>query len=182
MRSFVALPISQPDLADELYVTGQSLRLGRVVAQDNLHLTLAFLDDQPEAKLRELHEGLMDVSAPPLQLTFTGLDIFGGSRPRLAYAAVRPDSNLVALRDEIRNVARLAGINLNRERFVPHVTLVRFSRNDFPQGLQNLAHNLAAASSRALPSLHVEEFVLFQSRLFPDGPRYDRLAAYPLGD
>ncbi|MBR9844371.1 MAG: hypothetical protein GYB25_14515 [Rhodobacteraceae bacterium] len=44
------------------------LRVGRKPPEENLHLTLAFLDDQPEAVLSELHEALQAEALPEFSL------------------------------------------------------------------------------------------------------------------
>ncbi|WP_209507307.1 MULTISPECIES: 2'-5' RNA ligase family protein [unclassified Ruegeria] len=63
MRSFVAISLSGE--AKEDFARAQRvLTVGRPVLEDNLHLTLVFLDDQPEEILEALHEELLALSAP----------------------------------------------------------------------------------------------------------------------
>lgn len=178
MRSFAGLPL--PDAAlDTLERVQEGLTVGRHVAAENMHLTLAFLDDQPETVLQGLHQALSEISAPPLQLSFQGLDTFGGKRPRVLAAEVQKTPELAQLRDRVRSACRSAGIDLPRERFRPHVTLARFPRHLEAGQVEKIAQFLAGAAGFRL-ECEAERFTLFRSTLAPEGARYDVLAEYPL--
>ena len=59
---------------------------GRLVSEDNLHLTVSFLGDLDTALLDELHLNLSGLALPGDELTVTGLVTFGGRVPRLIAA------------------------------------------------------------------------------------------------
>ncbi|MEW2912677.1 RNA 2',3'-cyclic phosphodiesterase [Leisingera sp. JC11] len=178
MRSFVGLPL--PDAAlDALEHVQEGLTAGRHVPAGNMHLTLAFLDDQPEAVLQALHQVLAEISAPPVRLTFRGLDTYGGKLPRVLAAEVQKTPELSRLRDRVRAACRSAGIELSRERFRPHVTLGRFPRHLEAGQVEKIARYLAEASGFRL-ECEAESLALYQSTLAPDGARYDVLAEYRL--
>lgn len=177
MRAFVGLPLPDP-VADALDAVAQALPAGRTVDCHNLHLTLAFLDDQPEQLLEALHDRLaaLDWQAP--RIVVTHLDLFGGATPRLIAAAVARDPALDALRDKVRGAARHCGIDLPRERFRPHVTLARLRGRPAPDMLARLQ---AAAGTRldTVPPFSAHRLALFRSTLGPEGADYDILADYP---
>ncbi|MCB4457387.1 RNA 2',3'-cyclic phosphodiesterase [Leisingera sp. McT4-56] len=178
MRAFVGLPL--PDAAlDALERVQEGLTAGRHVPAENMHLTLAFLDDQPEAALQALHQMLAEISVPPLTLTFRGLDTFGGKLPRVLAAEVQKTPELTGLRGQIRGACRQAGVELPRERFRPHVTLARFPRHLEAGQVEKIARYLAEAADFRLECA-AEAFALFQSTLAPSGARYDVLAEYAL--
>lgn len=178
MRAFAGLPLPAAAL-DVLERVQEGLTVGRHVPAENMHLTLAFLDDQPEALLQALHQVLAEISAPPLQLTFRGLDTFGGKLPRVLAADVQKTPELSHLRGQIRSACRSAGIELPRERFRPHVTLARFPRHLEAGQVEKIARFLAGAAGFRL-ECEAEAFALYQSTLAPEGARYDVLAEYPL--
>ncbi|UWQ57514.1 RNA 2',3'-cyclic phosphodiesterase [Leisingera caerulea] len=178
MRAFLGLPL--PDAAlDALERVQEGLTVGRHVSAENMHLTLAFLDDQPEAALQALHQLLAEISTPPLTLSFRGLDTFGGKLPRVLAAEVQKTPELTQLRKRVRSACRDAGMDLSRERFRPHVTLVRFPRHLEAGQVEKIAQFLAGAAGFRL-DCEAESFALYQSTLAPDGARYDVLAEYPL--
>ncbi|MEM9795911.1 MAG: RNA 2',3'-cyclic phosphodiesterase [Pseudomonadota bacterium] len=178
MRAFVGLPVPEPWIAPLVRAQGRILG-GRVVPVEDLHLTLAFLDDQPEDRLEALHDGLEGLALPSIRLAPLAYVIFGAKRSRLVALDIAPDPALTALRDAVRGAARRAGIALPRERFRPHVTLVRFPASAppdpvrLPRALEGLgAPDLSVAMAGAV--------VLWSSRLTPEGPIYETLASYPM--
>lgn len=179
IRTFVAIALPR-DLRDALTALTAALGAGRAVARDNLHLTLAFLDDQPPATLTALDDRLRDIAAGSFEIRIRGLDTFGARRPRVVFASVRPCDALLGLRGKVRHAAREAGIALPRERFRPHVTLARFSPSAGPGALDRLGRFLSSHGDFALPPARVHAFTLFRSRLTGDGAEHEALARYPL--
>lgn len=178
IRAFVALPLPD-EVCAQLETLQAVLPDGRMVSPENLHVTLAFLDRQPDALLHELDLELAAIAAPALKLTLDGVGAFGVQPPRNAHAVVRPDPALDALRRKIEGAARGLGIVLPARRFVPHVTLVRYGSGwvDIPR----LERALAEAMVFRAGPFQVGEFVLYESVLGRDGPVYEPLARYPLG-
>ena len=178
MRSFIA--IAPPDhVRDALADLQAEAPVGRAVAWEKLHLTLAFLGDQPTDTLRELDATLARVDTPGFEAVITGLDVFGGRTPRILAALLRPDAALTALHDQVRRAARGAGCDLPRDRFRPHVTLLRFKHRLQTAESADLARFLSASGALRL-GFPVQSFGLYQSTLTPDGPVYAELAAYAL--
>ncbi|WP_243614463.1 RNA 2',3'-cyclic phosphodiesterase [Shimia aestuarii] len=180
MRAFLAL-----DLPEEMRAAVASLqdqlRVGRKPPTENLHLTLAFLDDQPEAVLAELHEALQGERLPEIHLALQGLELFGGARPRVLYAKGEGGAALVALHRTVRRVARDVGVELSRERFRPHVTLARFRRDMSEDEAVKLGQFMVRHGDWQFPEAPIAALCLFGSELHPDGAVHDVLAGYPLG-
>ncbi|MEL0437139.1 RNA 2',3'-cyclic phosphodiesterase [Phycobacter sp. K97] len=178
MRAFVGLPLPE-DALDGLDRLQQGIPVGRIVPAGNLHLTLAFLDEQPERVLHRLHQELQQIEAMPLSLCIKGLDLFGGGRPRILFAAVQPEPALARLRDQVRRAAERAEIDLPRERFRPHITLARFGRDMPEHQARRLGAFLQAHGDYAMPELPIDRMALYRSTLDADGARYEILADYP---
>lgn len=183
MRSFLAIDMPGP-IRSVLSDLQGGLRTGRPVPPENLHLTLRFLDDQPETALSDLHDRLQAVTRPGFELSLEGLGTFGGSPPRALFAGVAQSGPLLSLHAGVARALRQAGIILPRARFHPHVTLARFPRQPDPAGHGAQALALArflscAAGFRSAP-FRVRSFGLYQSRLTPQGAIHDALAVYPL--
>lgn len=179
MRAFVAIQLPDP-VIDALGPVQDALNMGRVVPSENLHITLAFLDDQPEMRLEALHEELECITVPAFDQKFDGVDTLGGTSPRIACAVMDNNATLRILRDKVRGAARNVDITLPRERFRPHVTLARFRRDMGHDQTLKLRDVLAGLGGLSLPTFEVTCFALIQSQLLPEGPRYETLASYPL--
>ncbi|KMK68768.1 RNA 2',3'-cyclic phosphodiesterase [Puniceibacterium sp. IMCC21224] len=179
MRCFLALPLPPSDAA-VLVALQNRLPVGRTVTEDNLHLTLVFLDDQPEDTLQDIHEAMETLHAPPVTLTLSGFETTGGKGGHAL--AVIGDGG-PALRDlQGRILSRLRGIGLqlDRRRFRPHVTLARLPAQLSPEGQDRMARFLTSEGTFSLPDIRITRFALYQSFLRRDGAEYEELASYPL--
>ena len=180
MRAFVAITL--PDDAHAALERIQAgLPVGRPVPADNLHLTLAFLDDQPEPALRDLHDALAEIAPPAIDLVIDGLGCFGGAEPRAVFANIRPSDGLTRLRRAVLGAARGVGMRIARERFHPHVTLARFRGVLSAGGQAQLQAFLGQHAHLTLGPFAAGEFSLFESVLRPKGAQHTELATYPLG-
>ncbi len=179
MRAFVSIEVSG-DVAGAIVHMQENLRVGRVVPEDNLHLTLAFLDDQPISALEALDEELSQLRMLPFDVSLKGLDVIGSGRGVRALTLMAEKvPSLLDLHDAVRRAARMAGITLERRRFQPHVTIARFGRNEPPSQPEKLQRFVSAYGNFFAGELSVEGFSLMRSTLTPDGPVYDELADYP---
>jgi RNA 2',3'-cyclic 3'-phosphodiesterase len=177
MRAFLALDIPD-DTAAALIRLQAGIPFGRPVPEDNLHLTLAFLEDAPEAALEDLHDLLTGLRMPPVEIGFTGIDSFTEGQRGLIFADVMRTEPLQALHDRISSLCRQAGLDLPRRRFRPHVTLMRASRRPDGPARDRLAASLGARPD--LPGFTARAVTLYRSTLGPRGAIHDPLAAYPL--
>jgi 2'-5' RNA ligase len=180
MRAFLALDLPE-EMRAAVAALQDRLRVGRKPPEENLHLTLAFLDDQPEAVLAELHEALQGERLPDVDLELRGLEMFGGARPRVLYLKGEGGAALGALHRTVRRVAQEVGIDLPRARFRPHVTLARFRRDMDEADAAKLGRFMATHGDVALPGVRIAQMGLYASMLTPEGAVHDMLAAYPLG-
>ncbi|MEM8732466.1 MAG: RNA 2',3'-cyclic phosphodiesterase [Pseudomonadota bacterium] len=179
MRAFVALDLPE-SWRDDLECLQVHLRTGRVVPAENLHLTLAFLGDVSEAVLEEIHESLDHVPKPGIRLRILGLDLFGSATaPRLVCAVVDDSQILRDLQSRVARLARSAGLDLERRRFRPHVTLARFGRTARADPMA-LSAFLADHGGFHLPETRFHAMGLYASTLRPDGAEYQALGIYPL--
>ncbi|WP_058283775.1 RNA 2',3'-cyclic phosphodiesterase [Ruegeria denitrificans] len=150
----------------------RTIPVGRPLPSENLHLTLAFLDDQSEQVLQALDDELLALSAEPFVITFTRLERFG----RVVAVGVNECEPLLALHRKVKAAARRAGIMLPRRRFRPHVTIARLksSRYETAQPVSGLC------PVTAVPDMQVTSLALFESILRPEGARHHVLAQYTL--
>ncbi|MCK0168905.1 RNA 2',3'-cyclic phosphodiesterase [Jannaschia sp. S6380] len=178
MRAFVGLPLPEAWIGPLIRAQGR-IAGGRKVDADDLHLTLAFLDEQPEARLEALHQDLEARALPAGDLHPLTYAALGSGRPRAVVLDLATDPGLTALRDAVRSACRAAGIDLPRERFRPHVTLVRFS-STAPGDADRLPDTLRRLNPPDLGVARATGAVLWSSQLRPDGPIYEALASYPV--
>jgi 2'-5' RNA ligase len=179
MRSFVALQVPE-ELTAPLLAVQAAIPEGRPVPPENLHLTLAFLGEVAEPALDLLISDLADRRLPSCRIVPRGLALYGGSDPKLLAVDMEPLPDLLDLQAQVVRAARAAGLDLKRERFRPHVTLVRFGRGLSAQGQAVLHRRLAEIGTPDLPDGLARQAALFASTLRPGGAEHEPLAVYRL--
>jgi 2'-5' RNA ligase len=178
MRSFLALTLPDPVRAALLRAQG-TLPTGRPVPEENLHLTLAFLGDVPDAVLEEIDVVLSSTRLAAPCISFGGLGTFAEMEQGLVFAEVLADDTLVHLQAKVTRIARAAGADLPRRRFRPHVTLMRANRQPKGPARDRLATTLGLRPD--IPGFTATRLALYQSRLGPRGAQHTILADYALG-
>ena len=122
MRLFIAIQLSNEmrsaltDAQSAMYDRGVR---GNYSPEENLHLTLAFIGEYPNAEA--VLDALRAVRFAPFRLTLDGVGCFGD----LWWAGVRESAPLTALARGVRRALAEAGIPYDRKRFSPHITLIR---------------------------------------------------------
>jgi 2'-5' RNA ligase len=143
------------------------------------HLTLLFLGDVPAAALGPLTAAVTPAVAatPPLTLQLAGAGRFGSRRrPAVCWAGVTGDvAELTALADRLATAARAVGLPVEDRPFRAHLTIGRWRAGQPADG--DLPARLAGHRGPVWPA---REVVLWRSHLGPN-PRYDRVAAWPVG-
>lgn len=179
MRAFVALTITEA-LRDYCMDLVEGLGIGVEIPEENLHLTLAFLGDQPRLVLEQVSAACAGLNLPLVRIELRSLAVLGGRSPSALVVLGEPGPELTALQAKVAQCARAAGVDLPRRRFKPHVTLARFGarmRGEDQRRLQHFMANSPVVSA----GCEAVEFALYRSTLRRDGARYDVLARYPLG-
>jgi RNA 2',3'-cyclic 3'-phosphodiesterase len=177
-RLFVALPVPE-EIADELAALQAGVPDARWQPAENLHVTLCFCDEVQGAAMRDLEEELGDIAGPRFALALAGVEQFSsGKQPRALVALVEKNQKLDWLQQKVATVARNCGIEIERRKFRPHVTLARF-----PAGAEtghHIAQFMASHSTFRSASWVAEHFSLYSSRRGRNGSNYTEEAAYHL--
>jgi 2'-5' RNA ligase len=140
---------------------------GRPTKPNLIHLTLAFVGDQPTSRVDTLRRLAGGIRARGFVLE---LDEIGGfRRTGIAWlGASTPPPDLSVLHDALAASLRTQGLPVDERPYTPHLTLARRS---------------ATALDRRLAQpvrWRVASFALVASELASRGPSYRTLAEYPL--
>ncbi len=148
----------------------------RWITPENYHLTLRFIGDIDERTANEVAGVLDFVERPSFSLTLTGLDQFGGKKPRALFASVQPSPVLIELQAEQERMMQRIGLPPEGRRFTPHVTLARLR----DASVIEVADYLATRGGFRPVTFPVSRFVLYSSRASQGGGPYIVEADYPL--
>jgi RNA 2',3'-cyclic 3'-phosphodiesterase len=176
MRLFVGLELPW-SLKERLSMLAGGLPGARWIPPANYHLTLRFIGETPGHRAEEIDHALSALRARRFFLTFAGVGTFHkAGRSTALWAGIERNPQLDLLQGKIETALQRVGLEPERRRFTPHVTLARLDNvpetklAGFVQG-----HNLF----RAEP-VPVEHFTLFSSRLGKEQSVYTAEVEYGL--
>lgn len=122
MRLFIAIQLSDPmkkalvNMMHELKKQGVE---GNYVPAQNLHMTLAFIGEYDDpARIKEV---ISRVPVPEFRMSLSDMGNFGN----ILWAGVKGNQNLKAYVKDLRSALDAEGIPFDRDKFVPHITLIR---------------------------------------------------------
>lgn len=175
MRLFVAVELPS-DVCDAVVTLCTGLKDVRWVAPRNMHLTLAFLGELDSVQGADLHAALNTLRFDPFDLQLAGVDCFE-SRGKVRVLWTGVDGGRVALchlQHKIMTALERAGLEPERRKFKPHVTLSYLNR--FPK--EKLLDYISENNRFKTESFKVSHFSLFQSHLTQHGAEYEVLERY----
>jgi 2'-5' RNA ligase len=181
MRLFVALEIPS-EVRKNLAALIESLRAvspqARWERPENLHVTLKFIGEVPEARLSDIRAALASVrSEHPITLDFRGLGFFPNEKhPRVFWAGIEASPNLKTLAANIDGATEKLGIPLEQRPFSPHLTLARFEPPRLPEKLRAA---IQESAGREFGSLRTTQFQLIESKLKRSGAEYTTVESFP---
>ena len=122
MRLFIAIRLSD-EMKKALVTCMHDLKKqgveGNYVPAQNLHMTLAFLGEYDDpAKVKEV---IRKVPLPEFRLALSEKGNFGN----ILWAGVKGNQKLKTYVKDLRAALAAEGIPFEKEKFVPHITLIR---------------------------------------------------------
>ena len=176
LRLFVALEL--PDAARAALVAfreeAADPEVWRPVADEALHLTLAFLGRRPAGDVTVVSSVLDDAAEAAPRLALAGGLLLPPRRARVLCASLEdPDGTLIDLQSRVSDELTAAGVYVPEKRpFRPHVTVARLRpRARAPRSVSQSPEPLEFAGG---------PLTLFESRLHPHGARYEPLTRVSL--
>ncbi len=178
MRIFVGL-----SLPDKIRKSLAELSLGlpgaRWVDDKNMHITLCFIGKVDSLLLQDIDNALADVRFSQFELELTNLGCFESRHmARTLWAGIAVSEPLGRLKSKVDRALALAGVELERSKFKPHVTIARLKKTP----ARTIIPYMETHSGFAKGPFTVDHFTLFRSHLGQTGANYEALAKYYLDD
>ena len=176
-RVFLSIDIDDEALLSRIaYVQslldGQSAKM-KLVERNNIHFTLRFLGDTPNAKIERIRNELSDIRYESFAIRIGGVGAFPStSRPRVIWVGVSDNAGRVEdLKLDIDD--RLGNLGYSRDRkFHAHATIARVravhNRNRTRENIEHLANE-------SVGTMTIDCFRMTKSTLTSSGPIYETL-------
>ena len=162
MRLFVALDLPWVLRERLAALAGSGIPGARWVPPDNYHLTLRFIGQTPGYRAEDIDTALSGLRARGFALTLSGLGTFEKSgRSTAIWVGAERNPQLDHLQNKIETALQRCGLEPERRRFQPHVTLARL--DNVPEGkLVSFvqAHNLFRAEPVPVEHFHAVQLAV----------------------
>lgn len=171
-RLFLAIEL-QEHIRNRLFEEAQEISRfadTRLVAEENIHITLKFLG---QTKEKDIIEGLKKLEFSAFDISIKGIGSFGGRSPRVVWAGcAKGEDEIVSLHNKIEE-----SLNSFQKdaRFSPHATIARIKNVADRLGLLGW---IESKSTREYGKFFCESFSLIESRLGREGPRYETVSVF----
>jgi RNA 2',3'-cyclic 3'-phosphodiesterase len=148
---------------------------------ENFHITIAFLGDTEEDKIKAINKMLKSdcERAGVFEIVIKGAGVFKNfNDPRILWAGIEPSEKLYHLYESVKSGLKDTGISLDERNFKPHLTLGRIKSI---QDCDTLKTIIDGYKNLELQKQVVNEVILYESLLFHSGPVYKPLGRFGLG-
>lgn len=177
MRLFVAIDLPRELRQRIAMMSGAGIPGARWVPPENYHITLRFIGETPAYRAEEIDHALTVMKARSFALTLAGVGTFAKSgRSTALWVGVERNERLDLLQSKIETALQRTGLEPERRRFAPHVSLAR---------LDNAAEGKLAAFVQAnnlfrADPVTIGHFTLFSSLLGKEQSVYTPEVEYAL--
>jgi len=136
---------------------------------EHMHLTLIFLGEIEKARIFEIQKICQNTGQgfQPFEITFLKLGAFPNiKRAHTLWVGIKDSDELTQLQKKLALGLKKAGFRIEERPFSPHLTLARFKKRE------NLKSQIADFENRKFGQMRVLGFNIFESELFPEGPKH----------
>ncbi|MBT2638425.1 RNA 2',3'-cyclic phosphodiesterase [Bacillus sp. ISL-39] len=147
------------------------------VHPQDLHITLAFLGNAPEAMIKAANEVLDLNNTPAFKLEINHLGTFGRKdSPRIFWAGLEKSTELNQIREMVFSACSAAGFTLETRPFSPHITMARKWAGEEAFKADQLD---AVNPFKKELTFQAERVVLYKTHL-GKSPKYEPITLFPL--
>ncbi|HUB50229.1 MAG TPA: RNA 2',3'-cyclic phosphodiesterase [Acetobacteraceae bacterium] len=178
MRLFVALDLPWELRQRVAMLANAGIPGAKWVPPENYHITLRFIGETPGYRAEEIDHALASLKARGFSLTLSGVGTFDRSgRSMSLWVGVERNPQLDHLQNKIETALQRVGLEPERRRFAPHVSLARLDNASEAKLVSFVqAHNLFRSDP-----VPIEHFTLFSSLLGKEQSVYTPEVEYALG-
>ena len=169
MRCFISIPVDEKIVEKIIEIQNQLKIPGvRLVAPENIHITLLFLGELSEREVENVKELLNKISFDCFEVYVKGVGAFPDKKYiKIMWVGIKSEK-LISLAKLIYNKFKI------KFEFVPHITIARIKKIS-PKNKNILIKILNKFDKIDFGNYVVEEIKLMKSILDKNGPQYSEL-------
>lgn len=172
MRTFIAIPVPK-EIREKIYKVSKEFEDEgiKLVEEENLHLTLAFLGELKEQRVEEVKREISKIKAKKFELSLKGVATFPGFLRVIFVNASSKANELETLHKEVVKALKNLGLIFD-ERFSPHITIARVNKIQ-KEKVEKILKKIEENKEVEFGSFFVENVCVMSSKLTPNGPIYN---------
>jgi 2'-5' RNA ligase len=150
------------------------------VDEKNIHITLKFFGETLESQIDDICETLNYVAYrhQPLKLRLQNIGIFGSKyNPRVIWFGMEKNPDIEALAKDVIESLDKAGFPHDGQNFRAHLTVGRIK---FINDKRSFQKSIDQFKEVFIEDIDVDEYVLYESKLRPQGPEYSVVKRFRL--
>ena len=183
MRSFIAIELPE-EIRKKIFQEFQKLKSldlirGKFVEEENLHLTMKFLDEQSDKKIKEIEKKLKEIKFESFECEVGYVGVFPlkeKGNTRIIWVKLISDK-FKELNKLIEDQLIEIGIPKEEKEFKSHVTAVRVYVVKNKKVLPVKLREMKIETNK----FEIKNFSLMKSELTPSGPIYEKIKDFELG-
>jgi 2'-5' RNA ligase len=188
IRSFIAIDLP-PEIRLAIVRVSTCLKTNlasqplRWVDPDNIHLTLRFLGEISQAQLCNLVVVIRPLfrKFPYVNVTVSGLGAFPNThKARVLWIGLEASPDLSQIINEMDVEINKMGIPWNEDKFSPHLTIGRVSRNATSADYNKIESVVSSTKVGIIGKYQVQSVNIYKSDLTPAGSVYTCFSSIPL--
>lgn len=175
-RLFVAIDLPEA-VQDSLSVMSCGILGARWVNTASMHLTLRFIGEVNSSVFADIRDVLDEVVFQPFSMQLAGVGFFPlRGTPNVVWVGIEKNEVLFQLQKRVESVLVRCGIDPERRKYFPHITLARLKNSPSVKVGDYLSSHALFRSSE----FRVEKFSLYSSVLGKSGARHFVERSYPV--
>lgn len=150
----------------------------RLVAKENLHLTLQFLGERSPEEAETIKRAVAETVSGygKIFLSVGNLEFFPPRRPKWIWFKIRGQiDKLTSLHKKIAESLLKSGIKIEDDRFIPHSCMGRCQKRGLRREVRSEVEKI-----KLKESFFSDKVTVFESRLSSAGPTYFKIAEFRL--
>lgn len=178
MPTYFAAIKPPDDILDAITALQKGVEGINWLPRDNLHITVGYFGELSDEYAEMLDHELARSPGYGFDVSLSGVDYFGSSRPHTLWLGVKKSQALTALHDHVRRAARRSNIEMENRNFKPHLSLAYLRRDIAKDDFERYLRLHVRFTSK---SFLVDQFALYSTLRHKNGPNtYAKVASFPL--
>lgn len=177
IRTFIALELPETVIDQIIQIRDENAGLNyKWEPRNKLHVTIKFIGDIDKNLIEKLSSEIETLIEEfnSFNLSFSNFGMFyKENKPNILWVGIKNNEKLSDFTNKLNNVCAEFGIEKERRKFKPHITLLRIKDSDNAKSLEKLL-------KLDLPEINfnADKVTIFKSELLPAGSVYKSIKSF----